>query len=66
MEMAEGCCVGDAVAECVGECDAVVEDLIEERGVIEVIEKIVKHQSKIKRLLKALKKMCCEKSSDSE
>jgi hypothetical protein len=66
-------CCGDAVAECVGECTEVVEDLVEDvadRGVVEVVEKIVKHHNKIFRLLRALKKLCCETTpkttSDSE
>jgi hypothetical protein len=66
----EGCCtpVIEGIGECVGSCaEAVVEELeVEERGVVEIVEEIVGHQSRIKRLLRALKKLCCEKSSDSE
>jgi hypothetical protein len=55
----------DACAErcaegCVEGCD------VEERGVVDIIELAIKHEGKLRRLLKALKKCCLHSSSSGE
>jgi hypothetical protein len=46
--------------DCLGE--------IQDRGVIEIIELVVKHESKLRKLIKALRRCCahCTSSSDEE
>jgi hypothetical protein len=41
---------------------------IQDRGVIEIIELVVKHEGKLRKLIKALKRCCahCTSSSDEE
>jgi hypothetical protein len=55
-------CLGELTG-CVEDC---VEGIIEDRGVIEIIEAVVKHEGKLRRLIKALKKCCAGSSSSSE
>jgi hypothetical protein len=52
-------CIG-LVGETLGEC------VVSDRGVIEIIEAVVKHESKLRRLIKALKKCCVNSSSSSD
>jgi hypothetical protein len=39
---------------------------VTDKGVVEIIEMVVKHESKLRRLIKALKKCCVHSSSSSE
>jgi hypothetical protein len=44
--------------DCLGE--------IQDRGVIEIIELVVKHEGKLRKLIKALSKCCVHQSSSSD
>jgi hypothetical protein len=48
--------------DCLGD----ITGCIEERGVIEIIELVVKHESKLRKLIKALKRCCAYSSSSSD
>jgi hypothetical protein len=48
--------------DCVGEVAGCVTD----RGVVEIIELVVKHESILRKLIKSLKKCCVHSSSSSE
>jgi hypothetical protein len=52
--------VGETLVETLGDC------VVSDRGVIEIIEAVVKHESKLRRLIKALKKCCVHSSSSSD
>jgi hypothetical protein len=60
--MSVGCLeiVGETLVETLGEC------VVSDRGVIEIIEAVVKHESKLRKLIKALKKCCVHSSSSSD
>jgi hypothetical protein len=46
--------------DCIGNC------VIADRGVVEIIELVVKHESKLRKLIKALKRCCVYSSSSSD
>jgi hypothetical protein len=52
--------VGETLGATLGDC------VVSDRGVIEIIEAVVKHESKLRRLIKALKKCCVHSSSSSD
>jgi hypothetical protein len=45
--------------DCLGEC-------IQERGVIDIIEAVVKHEGKLRKLIKALRRCCARATSSSD
>jgi hypothetical protein len=48
--------------DCVGELTGCVTD----RNVVDIIELVVKHESKLRKLIKALKRCCVYSSSSSD
>jgi hypothetical protein len=49
-----------------GCCDEVCCDEVCERGIVEIVELVVKHEGKLRKLVKALKNLCCRATSPTE
>jgi hypothetical protein len=58
--------VGPCLEECAEKVLADVVEVVKERDAVEIVEKMIKHQSKICRLLNALVKLCCRKTTSTD
>jgi hypothetical protein len=58
----------EACTECAGALGECLEEglEVEERGVVEIIELALKHESALRRLIKALKRCCLHSGSSSD